>query len=304
MGRAYLHFRSNYSLLRGCRSPEEICRFAREHGISTVGMADINNFYGLVSFLLAAGREGVRPVVGVVVERGGRELFTAWVMNREGYSRICRVLTELLTDQAGRYDPVAALQDRGWEGLSLLSPNPDVIRRLAGQERRGVYVQLRYGRPFSALARFARESGLPTAATQDTVFLRDSDERLYPMLRAIDLNTTVERVPAEELLGVHPPGAAQGTRASDSSQHRNPPQASGHAYVEPAAVERFFSAVPDALSNSEAIAREADASGIISPRFIFPAFEGMAEEETFHLLTRLCREGVSNFKVEPVIPLV
>ncbi|HTP57826.1 MAG TPA: PHP domain-containing protein, partial [Spirochaetia bacterium] len=253
MGETYLHFRSNYSLLRGCRSPEEICHFARERNISTVGMADINNFYGLISFLLAAGREGVRPVVGVVVEQGGRPLFTACVMNREGYSRICRVLTELLTDSAGTYDPVATLCDRGWEGLSLLSPNPDVVQRLAGREKQGVYVQLFYGRPFSALAGFAREKGVPVAATLDTVFLRESDQRLYPMLRAIDLNTTVERVPTEELLGANAPPAAQ------------------HAFVEPADMKRFFSAVPDALSNTEAIAREADASGIISPRFIFPA---------------------------------
>ncbi|MGA2642634.1 MAG: PHP domain-containing protein, partial [Spirochaetia bacterium] len=94
MGASYLSFRSHYSLLRGCRSPEEICHFARERSISTVGMTDINNFYGLIVFLLAAGREGVRPVVGVAVEKDGRVLFTAYVMNRKGFSGICRVLTE------------------------------------------------------------------------------------------------------------------------------------------------------------------------------------------------------------------
>src|SRR5208337_3375834 len=98
MGASYLSFRSNYSLLRGCRSPEEICRFARERNISTVGMTDINNFYGLIVFLLAAGREGVRPVAGVAVEKDGRVLFTAYVMNRKGVSGICRVLTDLFTD--------------------------------------------------------------------------------------------------------------------------------------------------------------------------------------------------------------
>src|SRR5208337_4011299 len=138
MGASYLNFRSNYSLLRGCRSPEEICRFARERSIPTVGMTDINNFYGLIGFLLAAGREGVRPVVGVAVEKDGRELFTAYVMNRQGYSAICRILSELLTDTGstkgafdpgagGAFDPVTALQERGWDGLALLSAHPDVI---------------------------------------------------------------------------------------------------------------------------------------------------------------------------------
>ena len=264
----YINFRSHYSLLRGCRSPEEICHFARERNISTVGMADINNFYGLIGFLLAAGREGVHPVVGVVVEKGERELFTAYVMNREGFGRICRVLTELLTDTAGAYDPVAALTERGWEGLSLLSPHPDVIQRLAACRSGGCTFSSPTAVLSRALAGFAREHGVAIAARQDTVFLDESDERLYPMLRAIDLNTTLERVPASETL---------------EERHR---------FVPPEAMAAFFSAVPEALANTEEIAREADASGIISPHYIFPAFEGLSEEETFRMLLRLCEQGV------------
>jgi error-prone DNA polymerase len=263
-------------------------------------MADINNFYGLIAFLLAAGREGVRPVVGVVLQKGGRELLTAYVMNRQGFGRICRVLTELLTDSPdGSYDPVAVLRQRGWEGLSLLSVHPDVIDLLAARDqtggksaeyrggrtesaeyrggrtesaeyRSGLYVQLSYGQPFSALASFARERGLPMVAVNDTVFLDETDERLYPLLRAIDLNTTLERVPATEC------AERQGAR---------------HSYAEPEAMGRFFSAVPEALSNAEKIAREADCTGIISPHYVFPAFGGLSEEDTFRMLLRLCEEG-------------
>ena len=278
MGFTYLGFRSHYSFLRGCRAPEEICHFARERSISTVGMTDINNFYGLILFLLAAGREGVRPVVGVAVEKGGRVLFTAYVMNRQGYGAICRVLTELLTDTEKTYDPVASLEERGWEGLSVLSSFRDVIDRLAARERRGLYVQLSYGRPFSALAGFARDRGLPTAAVQDTVFLDDGDERLYPLLRAIDLNTTVEHVPAEELLCGIPGALTVGAKP--------------HRFADSESVASFFSAVPEALANTEQIAREADCTGIISPQFVFPAYNGCSEEETFRELFRLCQEGV------------
>ena len=273
MSAGYIHFRSNYSLLRGCRSPEEICHFARERNVPAVGMTDINNFYGLILFLLAADREGIKPVAGVVIESRGRELFTAYVMSREGYGRICRVLTDMLTDPAGSaggaFDPVAALCQRGWGGLVILSPHPDVLDRLAQRGRAGLYVQLTYGSPFSALAGFARERGLPAAAVHETVFLDESDEELYPLLRAIDLNTTLERVPDAEKLGGR------------------------HRVAEPGAMERFFSAVPEALANAEGIARESDASGIISPRYVFPAFDGLSEEETFKLLFRLCDEGVS-----------
>jgi error-prone DNA polymerase len=285
----YLSFRSHYSLLRGCRSPEEICRFARERNISTVGMADINNFYGLIVFLLAAGREGLRPVVGVCVEQDNRILFTAYVMNRAGFGAICRVLTELLVsrgaggaaqpdrDPSKVFDPVAAFQERGWEGLSILSTHPDVIDRLAVRSRAGLFVQLSYGRPFSVLAGFARFRGLPVAAAHDTVFLDEGDERLYPLLRAIDLNTTLEHVPAEELCAV--PGALTGGPCP-------------HRHATPEATASFFSAVPEALESTARIAREADCSGIISPNYVFPAYNSLAEEATFRELARLCESGV------------
>ncbi|HYW85379.1 MAG TPA: DNA polymerase III subunit alpha, partial [Spirochaetia bacterium] len=173
-----------------------------------------------------------------------------------------------LIDQAGAYDPVSVLVERGWEGLSLLSPRRDVLQRFAERGTQDLYVQLSYGRPFSALAGFAHDHGLPIAAAQDTVFLSESDERLYPMLRAIDLNTTLERVTAEETA----PRAAH--------------------FVEPETLDRFFSAVPEALAHAEEIARQADATGIISPRYIFPAFDGLKEEDSFRLLVRYCHEGV------------
>ena len=274
MGSSYLSFRSSYSLLRGCRSPEEICRFARQQGISSVGIAAINNFYGLIQLLLAAGREEVKPVVGVSVERQGRVLFTAYVMDRAGFGLICRVLTEMLCGRPGEEprDPVADLEGQGWEGLSILSARPDVIDRLAARSRERLYVQLTYGRPFSALAGFARLRGLPVAAVHDTVLLDDGDERLYPLLRAMDLNTTVEHVPPEELLdagGVQP-----------------------HRFAPAGALERYFSAVPEALRSTERIAEEADCSGIISPQFVFPAYNGLAEDATHAELVRLCEAGV------------
>ena len=268
----YIHFRSYFSLLRGCRSPEEICRFARERSLPTVGIADINSFYGLIRFLLAAGKEGVRPVVGVAVEWKGQELFTAYVMSRGGFSRICGLLSDVLRNGEEGFDPVADLRERGWEGLSILTAHPRIAAALAERERRGLFVQLTYGRPFAALARFARERGIPVAAVHDTVFLDEADEGLYPLLRAIDLNTTLGRLPASETPGAGAPG-----------DHR--------LFAGPDAMESFFSAVPEALENARAIAEGASAEGIISPRFIFPPFDGLTDAESFGLLGRLCEQG-------------
>jgi hypothetical protein len=203
---APLVFRSNYSLLRGCRSPEEICRFARERSFKVVAMADINNLYGLIRFLKAAKREGIRPVAGVHVEQSGTELFTALIQDRKGFSRACELLTRLLTAPAPQgsaqgpqdtrrkpsagletppgFDAVSDLATNGWEGLAILSDRPEVLERLSGAGSREsgaarkmcppcLYARLAWGRPFAGLARFARDRGIPAAAAGEPVFLDD-----------------------------------------------------------------------------------------------------------------------------------
>ena len=184
-----------------------------------------------------------------------------------------------------RFEAVSDLSTNGWEGLAILSDRPEVLERLCGGGPRaaaagrqaadaarkmcppGLFAKLAWGRPFAGLARFARDRGIPAAAVAEPVFLDDSDERLYPLLRAIDLNTTLEHVPAAER-----------------------PEAR-HRYSPPEAVARFFSAVPEALANTESLLERATCDGIISPRFVFPSFQGMSDEEAFRELRRLCEEG-------------
>ncbi len=206
------------------------------------------------------------------MEGTGQELFTAYVMSREGYSRICGLLSAVLRNGKEGFDPVADLWERGWEGLSILTAHPRIAASLAERARRGLFVQLTYGKPFAALARFAREQGIPAAAVHDTVFFDEADEELYPLLRAIDLNTTLGRLPASEA-----------PDADARCDHR--------LFAGPDAMESFFSAVPEALENTQAIADGASAEGIISPRFIFPPFDGLTERDSFGLLGRLCEQG-------------
>ncbi len=65
-----LHVHSYFSFGGGTLSPEEICRRARVQGEPAVGMTDTGNLYGLVRFLTAARREGVKPVAGAVLADG------------------------------------------------------------------------------------------------------------------------------------------------------------------------------------------------------------------------------------------
>ena len=57
-----IHCRSHYSLLNGILSPVEICQHSLDMGASAVGISDINNFHGLISFASTAKEMGLKPL--------------------------------------------------------------------------------------------------------------------------------------------------------------------------------------------------------------------------------------------------
>ena len=110
-----IHMRSYFSLLRGVFSPEEICRAAREHGSPAIGIADINNMYGLVRFFSAAASEGIKPIASVVVAPEGQPRFTAYVMEPEGLTRINQIITSLQIGHTRCHDDQIDDKFRDWQ---------------------------------------------------------------------------------------------------------------------------------------------------------------------------------------------
>jgi DNA polymerase III alpha subunit len=290
-----IHVHSYFSLGRGVLSPEAICRLARERGAAAVGLTDTDNLYGLVRFLVAARREGVRPVAGAVLSAaagggtagqasgaqpfgrpggpggppgGGweaRELATAYVLDRRGFGRLARLLSR--PPGAPPADPLAELRRDGWEGLALLCADEELLRELASRRGGRLYAKLVYGRPFGRLARAGRALGVPLCAVNDAWYVEPPEAALGDLLSAIHRLCRLEDLPPEARLGP------------------------GHRWVGQAAMERFFSAVPEALDNARRLAEEADTAGILSERFVFPRFDGLDEEEAFRRLRARCLAG-------------
>ena len=270
-----IHLRSYFSLGQGCLSPEEICRHARNQGWPAVGMTDLNNFYGLVRFLNAARKEGIKPVAGVVLASGVRELATAYIRDRRGFVRLAEIITNLKEQ-----DPLDNLLERGWVGLVILSDNTSVLQQLLGRTpsrrspRRGgwrsaedLWVKLTYGRPFSGLVRFAHTHKLPLCAVNDAFYIEEKDEYICNLLRAMSRNTLLEYLSPEERVG------------------------RWHRAVSAVEMERFFSAVPEALDRARILAQESDTGSILSSSYVFPRFNGNSEQESFRELKALCLAG-------------
>lgn len=271
------HCRTFYSFLRGILSPDEICGKAAEWGAPGIGIADINGFYGLPRFLAAAERENLKPVIASEIRPNeNRECLTAFCMNREGYSRLCGIITKMrMQDPAVKYDPLEDFLENGWDGLVLTSADLHLLRKLKTRSAVGLYTALTYGRPFRELLLESRKLGLKPLAVNRSVFSNVKTQRLYALLRAIDLNIRVKDLPSQE----HPVPA--------------------ECLTHPMEVENYFRAVPDALYSQEYILKESDPSGIPSGitggerGYVFPRFAELKEEEAYRILRRLCLQGIS-----------
>ncbi|WP_054030723.1 DNA polymerase III subunit alpha [Desulfatitalea tepidiphila] len=192
-----LTVRSHHSLMWGTASVRTLCQAARRLGYDRLALTDTDNLYGLWPFLEACRREGLTPIVGADItdpQRARRAV--CLVADGEGYTGLCRLLTRRHMD-AG-FDLAGALPPQA-RGLIVLTADPDLLTRW---HRAGVQVYAAMPRtplaPTHPLRRRARELKIPLVATPGSFFLSPDDHRCHRLLRAIDQNTTLERLPADQ----------------------------------------------------------------------------------------------------------
>jgi error-prone DNA polymerase len=260
-----------YSLLRGTDPIESLCAAAVRHGFEALALADVNALYGALTFWEAAREAGLAPILGadIMVEGSARAILLA--AGARGYRRLCRIITESHRGDYGKspvafslYDLLA--QDR--EGLWVVSRDLGLLADLAratGTKRLAAAVTP--GAPHRAAVEFARRAGIPAVAAGDIFFVEPESRDLHRLLRAIDLNTKLSRLPE----GACAPASAW--------------------MMPPAALARAFPDCPEVLDAASAIAADCAMTEPPWGRLIFPSFEGLSPEAAFERLRRECLEG-------------
>ncbi|MBN1931786.1 MAG: DNA polymerase III subunit alpha [Desulfobacterales bacterium] len=188
-----LTVRSHYSLMWGTDSVKQICRIAKQLGYKRLALTDTDNVYGLWPFLAACRCEEITPIVGAeVTDPRHNRRAVCLVENETGYHNLCRLLTRRHLDEA--FDLEGAVAAHA-EGLTVLTGSVDL---LFSWHRAGVQVAAAMPRrPLPAghrLRQTAKRLGAPLVATPGNFFLEPKDIGLHRLLRAIDGNTTVERL--------------------------------------------------------------------------------------------------------------
>ena len=264
----HLHTHSNYSFCRGANTIRELCTAAKVAGMEKLALTDTNGLFGMHWFLKAAKEEGVLPIIGAQMtdETGNAVLL---VKSRDGYGALCRVISErhrLRETDEPKFSLTKHLQ-RDRQGLIVLAGSIPLLETLAADNGTSdLYAELSPLTERRQLLRFSRSSGIPPVATNAVHFVLPERIKLHRLLRAIDLNTTLSRLPESE-------------NVTDECWFQG---AGSMGKANPDAPE----ALENTLRISEACKFEGEGAG-----FVFPAFDGMSEDEAFSELESAVWEG-------------
>ncbi len=218
MSFVHLHVHSQYSFLDGASLLERILEKAGALGMSALALTDHNRLSGAIRFHERARALGVKPIIGAEVDLEGGYHLTLLCKNRQGYSNLCRLLTEAHLSNRGR-QPQATREmlQRLSSGLIALSgcsrgELPTWLeRRNVGRAREAAcFYREVFGEDFFVelirypsregmvasyrLATFAVEENLPVVATNNVHYAEMEEYAVKELLSAIGRNVPVSKL--------------------------------------------------------------------------------------------------------------
>lgn len=214
----HLHVHSQYSFLDGASSLDELLDKAVTLKMPALALTDHNRLTGAIRFYDKAKALGIKPIIGVETDLEGGYHLTLLCKNSEGYSNLCRLLTQAHLSNRDRKPKVTRemLQNHS-SGLIALSgcskgEIPVLLSKGRGEkarEARCFYKEV-FGEDFFIeltrypsregftdsyqLVSFAKEEGLLVVATNNVHYAELKRYRIKELLNAIDQNIPVSQL--------------------------------------------------------------------------------------------------------------
>jgi len=251
----HLHVHSDYSPMRGVSSLEELCVSAQRQGLTALALTDTNGLYGAIRFIEQAKQHSLRPILGAELTTDDHRAVLL-ARTPEGYANLCRLLSERHCDPT--FDFVASISHYR-NGLILITDDEVALTVWAKESQQDLYAELTPGPAMHHTLLFSRRTGLPPVATNRVYFAKPEGFDTHRLLRAIALNTTLSRLPAQACC------------------------ASTQWLIPPTRMAAQFPHVPAALENTVRIAETCHSDWRFSET-IFPTFRRLTDEAAFAVL--------------------
>ncbi len=301
---AHLHVHTEYSLLDGLSRIPQLVGRAAELGMDALAITDHGALYGVVEFYSHCQEAGIKPIIGCELylaqesrhkkENSEKRPYhlTVLAQDNEGYQNLVKLVSKAHLE-GFYYRPRVdkELLQQHSQGLIVLAgcPNAEIPRYIAqGQMAEARKAALWYREVFGqrffleiqrhdhvpelpaineGLLAMSREMGLPLVATNDSHYTYREDAPLQDVLICIHTNTHIYD---EKRL-----------RMEDDSYYLKSHQE----------MAELFSDLPEALSNTEAIAQACNVT-LDFKTLHLPQYKTPNGEDADTYLTNLCKEGL------------
>ena len=195
-----LHVHSCYSLLKGAFSLKSMIDLFKQNKINAIALTDTNAVYGLVHFYKLAKENNIKPILGVYIDNPSNknEYILLLAKNNLGYSDICRITTQRnLNDNFNLYSIVKHY----WENLILLTPSIELLSLINRENDfyAEIFLTNNSRKKMLKIYDYAVKQEIKLAATNPIYFLNREDFNIHKLLRAIDCNSTIDRMTKDDL---------------------------------------------------------------------------------------------------------
>ena len=284
----HLRLHTEYSVTDGLVRVGEAVKRARDIAMPALGLSDLSNTFGWVKFYRAARGAGIKPVFGCdvwvtnAVDRNRPSRLMLLVQHREGYRRLCELLTRAYQENLyrGRAEIAPAWLADGTEGLlalsggdagnvaqAILDEKPDAARTAAEAWAAlfpgRYYLELqRFGQPHTerlidGLLDIGAALNLPAVATHPIQFIAPDDFKAHEARVCI----------------------AEGMMLGDPRRPR--PFTAEQYFKTPDEMAELFADLPEALANSVEIAKRCNLTLELGKSRLpdFPTPDGMSLDD-------------------------
>ena len=285
----HLRLHSEFSITDGIVRLDDAVKRAAKEQMPALGMSDLMNLFGMVKFYKTCRNKGIKPIVSTDIwleneddrEKPFRLMLTA--KNREGYRRLCELLTAAFSKNQyrGRAEIKRAwLEDGdnsnllclsgahlGDVGIAFANGNPDEARSRAEYWSRlfpdAFYLELQrvdnqqVENIVQSTLWLAGETGLPVVATHPIQFMDESDFKAHEARVCI----------------------AEGYTLGDKRRPRSFNECQYFLNTEQM-LERFAD-IPEALANTVELAKRCNINVVLGKNYLplFPTPDGMTLDD-------------------------
>lgn len=274
-----LQTHSNYSFLEGTIKVGDLVSFASNHGSRYAALTDTNGMHGLLKFAGLAEEAGIKPILGVYIDDPSDSSLNAVFLarNNAGFARMNRIIT------ARKLDENFSLPDifKSFPpDLYVISSSLELLKKIPKSTASADYLYAglifteKNKKNLRELYNYAKSAGIKVAATHPAYFKDSKDYLLHKVVTAIRENTTLANL------------------------DDNLVQDEEYLLKTPSELEEMWSALPEALWNTEKITRDCNVD-LEQEKYKFPVFPLPYGETAFSYLWKVCFRGLEN-KYTPI----